>query len=441
MRHILIVFACCGVLFAQMPWPHPPQNQEHPIGNAWGNFQDYGGGPYLHNGQDIMTAALCPVTVIKYGYVKRIWQSGQLYTGITVADSAGASFCEGYMYYHVDPATIQVSHGDTVYVGDTIARVVTWPVYSFHHNHFSKNRNAGTIWSSYGGFFRNPLTEFTPDFDSTPPIFTNAVSGQIFGICTNNTSNYIDPDSVYGNVDFICRVRDRINHPSWWVIVYKLMYSIYDTNGTYVVPPTIGFQFSDSIDSYTPPQVKVVFKDDATCNSNCDYDNNARRYYYIFTNSNGDSLILAPDSLQCWQTATVPNGPYWVKVVASDEYGNGVAESMLVYVRNPVGIEEEVIVSDDMFVKDQIAVLPNPSRNSVVFKITPVDKDPEMLTIYDLTGKILCTLPVSSYENTGSVNIQWNGEDMQGRRLPAGVYYVGTNNMTDTELIKFILLQ
>lgn len=440
MKHVLTMLACCGIIFAQMPWPHPPQNQEHPVGNAWGNFQDYGGSPYLHNGQDILTSPLWPVTAIKYGYVKRIWQSGQLYTGITVADSAGAAFCNGYMYYHVDPATIQVSVGDTVYVGDTIAQVVTWPVYSFHHNHFSKNRNSGTIWSSYGGFFRNPLTEFTPDFDSTAPVFTNALSGQKFAICTNNTSSYIDPDSVYGNVDFICRFKDRINHPTWWCIVYKIVYSIYDTNGIYVVPPTIGFQFSDSIDSYTQPQVRVVFKDDATCDSYCDYDNNARRYFYIFTNSNGDSLILAPDSLQSWQTTTVPNGPYWVKAVASDEYGNSVAESMLVYVRNPVGSEEKSSADEQSALKSSIKVLPNPALKRIVFRLAAMESQPQVLMIYDIAGKLVLSLPIPSYGSTPRIDVSWNRQDEHGRLMPAGVYYVGTDIMTESERIKFILL-
>ena len=75
---ILCLTVCVMLGFSQISWPHPPQDSVHPIGNSWGNFQDYGGGPYLHNGQDIMTTPLCPVTVIKDGYVKRIWPSGQL---------------------------------------------------------------------------------------------------------------------------------------------------------------------------------------------------------------------------------------------------------------------------------------------------------------------------------------------------------------------------
>jgi hypothetical protein len=439
MKSITLILLCMGVLYAQLPWPHPPQNQEHPIGNAWGNYQDYGSGPYLHNGQDILTTPLCPVTAIKMGYVKAIWQSGQLYTGISVADSAGAAQCYGYMYYHVDPTTIQVSVGDTVYPGDTIAQIVTWPVYNFHHNHFSKNRNSGTVWSSYGAFIRNPLTEFTPDYDSTPPVFTDALSGQEFAICTNNTSIYLDPDSIYGDVDFICRVKDRINDPSWWVIVYKIMYSIYDTSGTYVVPPTIGFQFSDSLESYVAGQERTVFKDDATCNTTCDYTNASRRYYYIFTNTNGDSSIMATDSLQSWQTTTVQNGPYWVKVVASDEYGNSVAESMLVHVRNPVGIEEQE-EHDAGQIAGPIRVVPNPSRSTIHFHVVSGTSTPAELYIYDVTGQMIRRLPVDVASNGQAVHIPWDRQDNSGNNVPAGVYYVGGNGSTSEDRVKFVLL-
>ncbi len=321
--------------FASIPWPHPPQDSVHPIGNSWGLFQDYGGTPYLHNGNDIMTPPLWPVTAVRYGYVKKVWTTGNpLYNGITVGDSAGAGFCSGYMYYHVDPNTITVQEGDTVYPGDTIGQIVTWSVAEFHHNHFSKNRNSGVIWPSYGSFYKNPLTEFVPDDDSTVPIFLNAASGQKFAICVNNRSTYLNKDSVYGDVDLICRLEDKINHRVWKVAVYKILYSIRDTLGNYVVPLKLSFQFSESIEAYYAGQCRTVYKDDATCNSNCNYDSLARQLYYIFTNTDGDSIIESSDSLESWRTTLIPDGPYWIKVIAYDEYGNSATDSMLVRVKN-----------------------------------------------------------------------------------------------------------
>src|SRR5512136_348003 len=107
MRYLILVLFV-GLAFGQLPWPFPPQDSVHPLGNAWGSYQDYGGTPYCHNGADIMSPPLWPVTVIKDGYVKAIFQSGNPYNGIIVADSAGAAFCDGFMYYHVDNTTMRV---------------------------------------------------------------------------------------------------------------------------------------------------------------------------------------------------------------------------------------------------------------------------------------------------------------------------------------------
>ena len=345
MKHLVAIAALLAVGFA-LPWPHVPQDSAHPIGNAWGNYQNYGSSPYCHNGQDIMVPALAPAVAIKPGYVKAIWLGGSsMYNGVTVADSAGAAFCSGYMYYHIDDTTIQVQVGDTVAVGDTLGLIATWSVADFHHNHFSANRNSGTTWSDYGAFYRNPLLDLSPDDDSIVPSFSDADSGQRFAICRNNRSDYQSKDSVYGTVDLICRLDDRINHRLWRVCIYRIDYSIRDTFGNYVVPPTRSVEMSDSIDGYARPQSRVVYKQDSTCRTRCNYDSLARQYFYIFTNTDGDSLIEPSDSLAGWNTLLSTDGDYWVKVVARDEYGNTAADSMMVKVRNDTTSRHDVGVA------------------------------------------------------------------------------------------------
>ncbi|MEO0095819.1 MAG: hypothetical protein ABIL46_03065 [candidate division WOR-3 bacterium] len=437
MRYI-VFSSIIALAYSQMPWPHPPQNQVHPIGNSWGLYQDYGGGPYVHNGNDIMTQALWPTTAIKYGYVKAIWNSGTLYRGISVGDSAGAAFCMGYQYYHMDQIQVQV--GDTVYVGDTIARVVTWAVANFHHNHFSKNRNSGVQWSSYGGFFKNPLTEFNPDYDSTSPVFSNAVSGYRFAVCRNNTSTYLNPDSIYGTVDFICRVEDKINHRLWWCGPYKLVYSIRDTFFNYVVPPMISFQFSESLDAYSSSQVRTIYKDDATCNSNCNYDSLNRRLYFIFTNTDGDTIIEGTDSLQGWNTLSVPDGYYWVKVVASDEYGNSRVDSMRVRVKNNVGITETEEVHNLIDQKFNFIVLPNPARDNATFHLRgPVHSDIEIF-VYNPAGILIKSFIVRQKSAVNEYNIYWNCRNNKGEEIPAGIYFILARTKNEELIKKLILL-
>lgn len=346
MRFLVTAVLLSSFALGSVPWPQLPTNSAHPIGNAWGNYQDYGSRPYLHNGQDILTGSLVPCVVVKAGYVKRVWYGGSpMYNGVTVGDSAGASLCNAFMYYHLDNTTIRVSNGDTVQVGDTLGLISNWTVANFHHNHFSMNRDSGTVWTGYGVFYRNPLLEMRPQGDTNAPYFMDAVTGQRFAICLNNTSTYLSKDSVYGNVDLICRVVDHILHPTWMVIIYKMMYTIEDTLGNPVVPLTRSFEFCDSIQGYARTQADVVFKQDDTCNSKCDYDSLNRRYFYIFTNTDGDSLILPGDAAYAWNTTQVSDGFYWIKVIVSDEYGHTTRDSMRVKVVNNPGQHHDVGVT------------------------------------------------------------------------------------------------
>jgi hypothetical protein len=249
------------------------------------------------------------------------------------------------MYYHIDDTTIQVQEGDTVAVGDTLGFIATWTVAGFHHNHFSANRYSGVIWSDYGAFYHNPLLDLSPDNDSTVPTFINAYSGQRFAICHDNTSSYQTKDSVHGTVDLICRLDDKINHRVWKTAVYRIDYSVRDTSGSYVVPLTRAVEMSDSIDGYSPYQSRTVYKQDATCNTRCNYDSLARQYYYIITNTDGDSLIEPSDSLAGWNTTLSPDGDYWVKVIARDEYGNTAVDSMMVKLKNDTTSRHDVGVT------------------------------------------------------------------------------------------------
>ncbi len=342
MRHFVVILSLATIGLA-LPWPHYPQDQPHPVGNSWGNYQNYGSSPYCHNGQDIMTGPLVPALAIKRGYVKGIFLGGSpMYNGVTVADSAGAAFCSGYMYYHIDNSTIVVQEGDTVEVGDTLGQIAYWSVAGFHHDHFSKNRRSGVTWPDYGSFYKNPLPDLEPDDDSIIPNFLNAYTGQRFAICRNNTSTYLSKDSVYGTVDVICRLDERINHRLWKVAVFKLRLGVRDTFGNYVVPTQTTIQMTDSLDGYTAQQSRVVYKQDGTCPTRCNYDSLARAYYYIVTNTDYDSVIESTDSLAGWNTAAHADGNYWVMVTASDEHGNAVTDSMLVKVRNGIANRHDV---------------------------------------------------------------------------------------------------
>ena len=49
-----------------IPWPLAP-NEQHEVGNTYGEFQNYGGSPYPHPGVDVMGADLSPVYAVNGG--------------------------------------------------------------------------------------------------------------------------------------------------------------------------------------------------------------------------------------------------------------------------------------------------------------------------------------------------------------------------------------
>ena len=53
-------------------WPLAPLDSVHPLGNNWGNYQDYGGGPYFHNGIDVITPDVQGrrAHAVRHGWVK-----------------------------------------------------------------------------------------------------------------------------------------------------------------------------------------------------------------------------------------------------------------------------------------------------------------------------------------------------------------------------------
>ncbi|MEO0053389.1 MAG: M23 family metallopeptidase, partial [candidate division WOR-3 bacterium] len=130
-------------------WPVPPENQVHPLGNNWGEFQDYGGGAYFHNGIDILTPDTSGVEVraVAPGWVKA-WGTiqAELHYRIAVCDSplTFTGRAEGWLYAHIDPNRYHKNLGDPVAAGDIIGYLVAWPVdSSFDHIHFARIPDTG----------------------------------------------------------------------------------------------------------------------------------------------------------------------------------------------------------------------------------------------------------------------------------------------------------
>jgi len=324
-------------------WPFDPGDVSLPLGNNYGEYQNYGGGPYLHPGIDILQPFGSRVYAVKSGIVKAVLTtSGEYHWRVAIGDSAGSGWCDGWLYAHLDRSTIQVQVGDSVEEGDYLGDVVYWPVAGFHHIHFVKIRNQGETWASDWMFIANPLDELVPIDDPDPPVIENARGDDKFAFCYNNTHAYFDPGApLSGSVDIISKIYDRINHPYWRVIPYQIEYSIFNDSVWY--GPVLSFIFTDTL--FWDQNVEVIYQDDQVCHTQGDY--NYRNFYFILTNTDTDSVVEASDWLYGWDTEEFPNGSYWVKVTAYDRYGNSDSDSMQVQVENYFDVRGKVGLSDN----------------------------------------------------------------------------------------------
>lgn len=349
----LLLIAAIVVTAGAVPWPVPPLDSHPPLGNNWGNIQDYGGGPYFHNGIDIITPGIsgAPVYAVRHGWVKG-WGtiSAEYHYRLAICDTSPefTGRARGWLYAHIDPERPHKGLGDEVAEGELIGYLVPWPVTGFDHLHFARISDTGAYWMRFPDvtwwFIENPLLSLRPNTDLVSPVFQNARTGQRFAFCRDNSSSYLSPNALNGAVDIICRCYDRTGyttHDTIWdkLAPFQIDYSIRSSGGATVVPWTASVQFSGRLASTSDTMLtRVVYKRDNTCRSLGDYDR--REYYFIVTNTDGDSLIELTDAAGCWQTNAYPDGDYWVLVRASDISGNTTVDSMLVTTANGVAVSE-----------------------------------------------------------------------------------------------------
>jgi hypothetical protein len=309
----------------------------------------------------------------------------------TSSDFTGRA--EGWLYAHIDPARWHRNVGDEVQEGDSIGYLVTWPIAAtFDHCHFARISDTGATWMRFPDvtwwFIQNPLTIIKPNTDTVAPVIENARTNQKFAFCRNNRNNsYLGYDSLVGEVDIITKVYDKTGattgNPTWDKLApYEIDYSIKREDGLVVVPLTIGVQFSNTLDGAL---VNVVYKADNTCNSQGDYD--YREYYYIVTNTDGDSVIEATDTSGLWNTGLVGDTTYWVYVRASDISGNTTLDSMQVRTRNGVAVAEPPYA----VLSRPLRAAPVAGRNGLI-SFGTAGSGIVRLRVYDPTGRIVANL-------------------------------------------------
>ena len=412
-----------------IPWPLAPQDSVHTVWNHYEQHMSYGQADwsYLHQGLDLITEIGEPVYAVQDGIVKCVLTlGGESYWRTAISPEQEAGWSNGWLYAHLIHNTIQFGVGDSVHVGDYLGNIIQWTP-DWGHIHFAEIRDTGLVWSyndNQWGITHNPLLSLTPDIDSVPPVIEDVFPWSKFGFCTNETSHYLNPDSLYGDVDIIVKVSDYIGDSPWEQPGFATYYWLIDqaTQDT-VITPTLGQILNHQYDVFgvddLVPYAIVIYKRDSTLLPPL-WTTEDRDYYQVLTNNNGDSLINLSERQLSWHTNDFPDGWYWLYVKALDAYGNGVIDGQEVQIRNQVvGIDE-----NNLHTPGQLALgqnYPNPFNSSSKISFAMPEAGHVSLILYDLLGRQIRAL-IDDYREAGRYSIIFKADN-----LPSGVYYYKLN--------------
>ena len=326
-----------GLLFAlslalpavAVPWPYQPFNQTHGLGNHFGEYQNYGGSPYYHDGIDLVTPSGPTNTYsVSTDTVTHITVNEPLYSGIMIGTPVSGGL--GWLYWHITASTMPFDVGDSVNMYDYIGTTASWPVASFYHTHFNRVMGTGGYpWNWYEAI-DNPLLYLVPNTDPDRPVFETTYQGKKFAYRRNAAATVLDPTALSGDVDVVSRIKDIVGMPQWGLNPWKIDYWI--RGATNSVPVTNSVTFSGHI----PPDatVGVIYSTQSPLNTQGNYD--SRIYYFIVTNTDGDGFVESTDANYCWRTGDFGPGDYWTYVRAADIGGNVVTDSMMCTVAGTV---------------------------------------------------------------------------------------------------------
>ena len=422
-----------------IPWPLQP-NSQHPVGNTYGEYQNYGSS-YLHPGVDIMGDPGQPLYAVADGVVKAIiTTSGEWHWRIATGEP-GSGTSTGYLYAHVDEPTIAVNVGDPVVAGQYLGDLVDWPVYGFTHVHFARIEDSGSQW--YGNWLctDNPHLDLPNQSESEAPLFEPAVGNDLLAFCENQTSSYMLPTAIEGEVDIIAHIGDTIE-TDWVCTVQEIRYTIYPAGSpsSPIVDNKLAIFFDMALDTYQggpidPFLVDLLYKQDSTCRTSGDYD--TREFFHILTNSDGDQNYEQSDQWEAWDTSALPDADYVVRVTATDVAGNVVADSMVVTTDNgnPTSVE---IAEQDASIALWSRPNPAPSRTEIVFSLPATGH--ATLSVYDLSGKLVRRLLASEFPR-GFHSVKWDGRDENGARVPSGVFFTTLVTRAGTKAESLVLIR
>ncbi len=402
------------------PLNYGAPNHPFPVGNSYGEIQQYGYNPYLHPGVDFLGDDYQEVYSVHDGFVKAVLTTGgDPYWRVAIANEDVSTETEGYLYAHLNEDSIVHTVGDSVTAGDLLGTLYPWSWYDFTHIHFARLEDEGTIWFGNWWTIDNPHVDVINIQDTIPPTFENAIDNDLFAFRTDS-GTYLDPDNLSEDFDIIVKCHD-IENSDWRIDVWDLSFSLHPAdNPDSTVYEQFSFAYDMPIDTYfsnywTDIVLYTIYSRDATCYSIGNY--NEREYYHIITNSNGDSLITEDDADEIFNSADFPDRDYYFKVTVRDASLNVTVDSMLVTFNNGVMSNDEITENSGIYLFQNY---PNPFNSETTIYFNTENTEDTEIEIYNVKGQKIKTLNVTM----GGVekSITWDGTDENNHPVSSGVY-------------------
>jgi len=417
-----------------IPWPFFPFDTIHKVWNHYEQHMGDGTGyyGYLHQGLDIEVPINEPTYAVEEGWVKLVLTlGGASYWRVAVSPVQVSGYSDGWLYAHLVESSIQVDVGDYVQLHDYLGDIIEW-TNDWGHIHFVNIKDQGEVWSydDEWGINFNPLLALTPNTDSVAPVIENFSSTSKFGFYVNETSNYLDPNDLYGDVDIVVKISEYHADSEWEQPAFKTYYWLNKLpEDTTIFLKTLGqilnhaYPFYSSANYY--PYADIIYKKDYY-HPSPPWMNYDRDYYQILTNNNGDSIIELSEAQLAFPTENYPDGDYRIFVEAWDEAGNMALDSMDITFDNfNTGISNYGITNSF-----EVNCFPNPAKDYVVFEIQEYEVNDQRIIITNTYGQQIKLLPIKNDKTI------WDT-----REIKSGIYYYILEANDSAESGKLMILK
>lgn len=426
--------------YTPIPWPFEPFDEVHKVWNHYEQHMGNGSGDwsYLHQGLDIEVPINEPTYAVEEGWVKLVLTlGGNAYWRVAVSPVQSSGYSDGWLYAHLVQSSIMVDVGDYVQVHDYLGDIIYWSA-DWGHIHFVNIRDHGEVWyysDDEWGINFNPLLALNPITDDVAPVIENFSGNSKFGFCENETSNYLNAENLYGDVDIITKISDYHGDSEWEQPAFKTYYWLTKLpENNLVFPKTLGQILNHSYTMYNSSfymdYAPLMYKKD-NMHPSPHWMNINRDYWQILTNNNGDSIAEVSETALAFVTTNYTDGNYRLFVEAWDEFGNGAIDSMTVTFNNGIYTSTNFKEKDNPFL-----IYPNPCNDIIHLssKRNFNSKSPISVKILDNQMKTISEyteLKLNEKNRTMTIDIE---------SLAQGVYFVSVSREDEVYINKIIKL-